>query len=177
MPSGAPASSRGSRRTTSLPSSARASTSDPAATAYVTKVLIERQRKVLQTWLNVVTPLVDPALSADGVLHATNAAVAAGVADAPKRYTAQWFVWNNAAGTRQPIGRVVEVGGAADLTLPLPVALASRQAGEYIGVSVTGDDAAHPGWRGHPATFSFRRTPGGWETVGIERDGRPLEDP
>ena len=37
--------------------------SDPAATAYVTKVLIERQRKVLATWLNVVTPLVDPVVT------------------------------------------------------------------------------------------------------------------
>jgi hypothetical protein len=57
------------------------------------------------------------------------------------------------------------------------VALASRPPGEYIGVSVTGDHAVHAGWRAHPATFSFRRTPGGWQTVGIERRGRPLEDP
>ena len=151
--------------------------SDPAATAYVTKVLIERQRKILATWLNVVTPLVDPVIGSDGVLHATNAAIEAGVADAPRRYTAQWFVWDNTTGVRKPIGSVAEVGGSADLTLPLPVALASREAGEYIGVSVTGDHAAHAGWRSHPATFSFRRTPRGWETVGIERDGRPLEDP
>ncbi len=151
--------------------------SDPAATAYVTKVLIERHRKILATWLNVVTPLVDPEISSDGVLHATNAAVAAGVAEAPKRYTAQWFALNNASATTQPVGSVVELAGPADLTLPLPVGLASRPAGEYIGVTVTGDHPAHPGWAKHAVTFSFRRTPGGWETVGIERDGRPLEDP
>ena len=62
--------------------------SDPAATAYVTKVLLERRRKVLETWLNAVTPLVDPAI-VDGVLRATNAAVAAGVADAPRAIPAQ----------------------------------------------------------------------------------------
>jgi hypothetical protein len=149
--------------------------SDPAATAYVTKVLVERQRKVLTTWLNGVTPLVDPVLSADGVLQATNAAVAAGVADAPRRYTARWFAWDNAAGTIQPIGSLVEVAGSANLTLPLPVALASRRAGEYIGVTVTGEHPAHPAWAEHPVTFSFRRTAGGWEPVGVTRDTKPVE--
>jgi hypothetical protein len=143
--------------------------SDPKATAYVTKVLIERQRKVLETWLNVVTPLVEPAI-VDGVLRATNAAVAAGVADAPRRYTAQWFSWDNAAGTRQPVGGVVELAGPPDLALPLPVVLASRGTGEYIGVTVTGEHPGHPGWAAHPVTFSFRRTAGGWEAVGITRE-------
>ena len=145
--------------------------SDPAATAYVTKVLLERRRKVLETWLNGVTPLVEPAI-VDGVLHAVNVAVAEGVADAPKRYTAQWFTWNNAAGTRQPVGGEVELAGSADLALPLPVALASREAGEYIGVTVAGEHPAHPGWAAHPVTFSFRRTPAGWEAVGITREPR-----
>jgi hypothetical protein len=149
--------------------------SDPAATAYVTQVLVERQRKVLATWLNAVTPLVDPAIAADGVLRATNAAVAAGVADPPRRYTCAWFLWNNAAGTRQPIGSPVEVAGAADLTLPLPAELARRQAGEYIGVQVTGEHPAHPAWAEHPVTFSFRRTAAGWEPVGIVRGVAPLE--
>jgi hypothetical protein len=153
---------------------AKAEYSDPAATAYVTKVLIERQRKILETWLNAVTPLVEPAL-VDGILRASNAAVAAGVADAPRRYTAQWFAWDNAAGTRQPVGGVAELAGPADLTLPLPVALASRQVGEYIGVTVAGEHPGHPGWAAHPVTFSFRRTAGGWEAVGITRERR-LED-
>ena len=149
--------------------------SDPAATAYVTKVLIERQRKVLATWLNAVTPLVDPVVTPDGVLHLTNAAIAAGVADAPRGYRASWFVWDNANGKAQPIGSAVELPGSGDIALPLPVALASRQSGEYIGVSVTGDHPAHPGWRSHGVTFSFRRTGGGWEAVGILRDANPLE--
>jgi hypothetical protein len=136
--------------------------SDPAATAYVTKVLLERRRKVLETWLNVVTPLIEPAI-VDGVLRATNVAVAEGVADAPTRYTAQWFVWNNAAGTRQLVGSEAELAGPADLALPLPVALASREAGEYIGVTVAGEHQAHRGWAAYPVTFSFRRTPAGWE--------------
>jgi hypothetical protein len=149
--------------------------SDPAATAYVTRVLVERQRKVLATWLNAVTPLVDPVLSADGVFRATNAAIAAGVADAPRRYTARWFALDNAAGTRQPIGDAVEVAGTPDLALPLPVALASRPAGEYIEIEVTGEHPAHPGWARHPVTFSFRRIAGGWEPVGINREPKPPE--
>ena len=148
--------------------------SDPAATAYVTKVLLERRRKILETWLNGVTPLVEPAI-VDGVLHAVNVAVAEGVADAPKRYTARWFVLNNAAGTAQPIGNAVEVAGTADLALPLPAELAGRQAGEYIEVQVTGEHPSHPGWAEHPVGFSFRRTAAGWEPVGINRDVAPLE--
>jgi hypothetical protein len=148
--------------------------SDPAATAYVTKVLIERQRKILATWLNGVLPLVDPVLGSDGVLRATNAAVAAGVADARGRYTAQWSTLDYAAGSSKPIGEPVEVA-SADLALPLPAALASRPAGEYIEVDVRGTHPAHPGWAAHPVTFSFRRTAGGWELVGINRDAAPLD--
>ena len=97
--------------------------SDPTATAYVTQVLVERQRKVLATWLNGVTPLVEPTI-ADGVLQAENAAITAGVADAPKRYTAQWFAWDNAAGTRAPSVPWSRSPVQATLTLPLPAALA-----------------------------------------------------
>jgi hypothetical protein len=146
--------------------------SDPAATAYVTKVLLERRRKILETWLNGVTPLVEPAI-VDDVLRATNIAVAEGVADAPKRYTARWFIWNNAAGTRQPVGGEVELAGPADLALPLPVALASQGTGEYIGVTIAGEHSAHTGWAAHPVTFSFRRTEGGWDAVGVSREPRP----
>ena len=145
--------------------------SDPKATEYVTEVLVERRRKVLAAWLNGVTPLVDATL-ADDLLRATNVAIAAGVADKPARYTARWFVWNNLDGTQQPVGSVVELAGPADLTLPLPVALASRRPGEYIGVTVTGEHPSHPGWAAHPVTFSFRRTPEGWAAVGVSRDRR-----
>jgi hypothetical protein len=154
---------------------AKGAYTDPEATAYVTRVLLERQRKVLAVWLNAVTPLVDPVITPDGVLHVTNAAIAAGIADAPARYTATWFLWNNAAGTTQPIGNPVELPGSADPALPLPAELAGRQAGEYIGVRVSGDHPAHAGWAAHPVTFSFRRTATGWEPVGITRGAPPLE--
>jgi hypothetical protein len=147
----------------------KAEYSDPKATEYVTAVLVERQRKVLATWLNGVTPLVEPVID-DGVLRASNAAIAAGVADPPRRYTGQWFTWDNAAGTRRPVGGLVELAGPGDLTLPVPAALAGTGVGEYIGISVTGEHATHRGWAAHPATLSFRRTAGGWEAVGITRE-------
>ena len=125
------------------------------------------------SWLNGVTPLVEPVI-ADGVLHAVNVAVAEGVADAPTRYTAQWFIWNNAEATRQPVGSQAELAGSSDLTLPLPAVLASREPGEYIGVTVAGEHPAHPGWAAHPVTFSFRRVPGGWDAIGITRE--PLQE-
>ena len=55
---------------------AKARYSDPRATDYITATLIERRNKVLRTWLTAVNPLVDFALSADGELTFTNAAVA-----------------------------------------------------------------------------------------------------
>lgn len=145
--------------------------SDPAATAYVTQVLVERRRRVLDTWLNGVTPLVEPSI-ADGVLRASNAAVDAGVADAPRRYTAQWFAWDNATGGQRLVGEPVELAGSVPFSLALPQALASAGAGEYIGITVTGDHPAHPGWAAHPVMFTFRRTAGGWEAVGISRERR-----
>ena len=74
------------------------------------------------------------------------------------------------AGDRDLLTSIIH--GSADLALPLPAALASRRPGEYIGVTVTGEHPSHPGWAAHPVTFSFRRTPGGWEAVGVSRDRR-----
>ena len=104
--------------------------SDPAATAYVTKVLLERRRKILETWLNGVTPLVEPAI-VDGVLHAVNVAVAEGVADAPKRYTARWFVLEQRRRDgASPSVDAVELAGTGRPGSAVAGALAGRQAGE-----------------------------------------------
>jgi hypothetical protein len=149
--------------------------SDPAASSFVTEVLVERRRKVLATWLNAVTPLVEGSI-VGGQFRASNAAIDAGVADAPRRYVARWFAWDNPAGVQRPIGAPVELAGSAPVALALPEALASPGAGEYIGITVTGDHPAHAGWAAHPVTFSFRRTTGGWEAVGISRERRQ-EDP
>ena len=66
----------------------KAAYSDPAATDFMTKTIIARRDKVVATWINQVCPVVDTALSADGTLTFTNAAVDAKAATAPERYRA-----------------------------------------------------------------------------------------
>ena len=55
--------------------------------------------KVLKSWLNGTNPVVDPALSAAGVLTFANAAQKAGVGDAAERYTIQWSHVRQRVGT------------------------------------------------------------------------------
>jgi hypothetical protein len=53
----------------------KAAYSDPAATYFITKTIIARRDEVVAAWINHVCPVVDTALSADGTLTFTNAAV------------------------------------------------------------------------------------------------------
>ena len=53
----------------------KAAYSDPAATDFMTKTIIARRDKVVAAWINQVRAVVDAALSADGTLAFTNAAV------------------------------------------------------------------------------------------------------
>ena len=55
----------------------KAQYSDPRATEFLTKALIERRNKVVATWLNEVAPVVDAALAPDRAFTFANAAVAA----------------------------------------------------------------------------------------------------
>jgi hypothetical protein len=136
---------------------------DPGATRYLTATLIARRDKVLRTWLNQVNPLVNVAIDDPAVLTFENAAVAAGVATPAQSYTLQWFRFDNAIDSKLPMAEPATV---TRLRAPVPAAL--RGAGEYAGVTITAQHPDQPGWR-RPATFYFRRTATGWETVGIER--------
>jgi hypothetical protein len=144
----------------------KANYSDPRATEYMTATLIKRRDKVLQTWLNGVNPVVDPALSAAGRLTWSNAAVAARMADAPASYTLQWFRFDNAAQTRANVGEPTTVT-ADDATAP--AALLGQSGADYIGVAITAKHATHSAWA-KPATFYFRRAADGWTWVGAERE-------
>lgn len=151
--------------------------SDPQATAYITDTLLVRRDKVLRTWLNAVAPLVEARLGADGRLSCVNAAVAAGVATPAQAWTLDWFTLDNATGATTPAGDQQRIdGGSADggrtIEAQLPEALSlhiGRGAQEYIGVRIAGVHAEQPAWGTHPATFFFRRTAAGWETVGVQR--------
>ncbi len=145
----------------------KANYSDPRATEFMIATLIKRRDKVLRTWLNGVNPVVDPALDANGTLTFANAAVIAGVATAPASYTVQWFRFDNATDTRQPIGDAVTLSSP---TSDAPNALRTgARAGEYIGVTLTAKHSEQPAWA-KPATFYFRRVANGWQWVGAERD-------
>jgi hypothetical protein len=139
--------------------------SDPRATDYITETIIKRRDKVLRRWLNGVNPVVDPALAADGTLSFANAAIAAGVATAPERYTLQWFRFDNATDTRTNVGDPQTVSATSTRA---PDSLLQARAGEYIGVEVTATHAEHPAWAA-PATFYFRRAADGWTWMGAER--------
>ena len=140
--------------------------SDPRATEYMTATLIKRRDKVTRVWLNQVNPVIDPSLSANGSLSFTNAAVTAGVADAPASYGLQWFRFDNASDTRTNVGDVVTITGA---TAQAPEALTGPDGGDYVGVVITATHALHPAWA-KPVTFYFRRTSDGWTWVGAERE-------
>ncbi len=145
----------------------KAEYSDPAATDYMTKTIIARRDKVVATWINQVCPVVDAALSADGTLAFTNAAVDAKAATAPERYELSWFRFDNPTDGRTPVGEPMVVSsGSARAPEGLMV-------GDFVGVSVTATHPRQPGWA-TPSTFFFRRGGAGtpvasWSLVGVER--------
>jgi hypothetical protein len=139
---------------------------DPRATEYMTATLIKRRQKVVSAWLNGVNPVIDPSLTAAGRLTWSNAAVAAGVADAPASYSLQWFRLDNISNTRTEVGSSMTVSGNEATA---PPAVLGGDGGAYIGVSLTAEHPAHPAWA-KPATFYFRRGAGAWVWVGAERE-------
>jgi hypothetical protein len=141
----------------------KAAYSDPAATDFLTKTIIARRDKVVAAWINQVCPVVDPALSADGLLTFANAAVEAKAATAPERYELNWFRFDNATEQRAPVGGAVTVSSGSARA---PEGLS----GDFVGVTVTATHPQQPGWK-NPSTFFFRRgaAAGGWSLVGVER--------
>lgn len=141
----------------------KAQYSDPRATDYLTQTIITRRDKVAATWLNVVNPVVNPALQSDGTLTFENAAVAARAADPGEDYTLQWFRFDNAVNQATNVG---EPQNVQELRARVPEGLLTS--GEYVGVTIAGRHAKHPGWT-IPARFYFRRSNAGWMLVGVER--------
>jgi hypothetical protein len=141
---------------------AKARYSDPAATAYVTKTLVERREKVLRTWLTGVNPVVDVRLAADGRLSFSNAAVEAGVGTAPASYRLAWFALDNATGQRTPLGEPSSITSPEGVLPPLTTSPT------FVGVDISAGHADHSSWS-HPVTAVFRRESAGWSTVGLSR--------
>ena len=139
--------------------------SDPAAEKYLGDVLLERRDKIGKAFLPAVNPLVDFALDDAGVLTFDNAAVRAGVAEAPRAgYQASWFAFDNATGQARPIG---ETGRSPALRFQAPAGLPG-ETGAYVKVQVSAIDPPDPSWT-TPVEVYFRRQAGGWKLVGLER--------
>jgi hypothetical protein len=138
---------------------------DPRVTEYVTKTLLERRAKVLNTWLNGVNPIVNVALSRSGELTFENAAERAGVAKPAERYHIQWSRFDNISGTHDPVGDELTVSTPR---AEAPAALTSDRP-EYISARLAAFHPDQPGWAG-PVVAYFRRADDGWSLVGLERN-------
>jgi hypothetical protein len=139
--------------------------SDPRATEYITRTLLERRTKVLDAWLNGTNPLVDVMLSGTGELTFRNAAETSGVGKAAERYSIQWSRFDNATGTH------TNAGDEQTVTTPharAPAALLADRP-EYIAAQLRAFHADHPNWS-QPLVVYFRRAGSGWSLVGLERN-------
>jgi hypothetical protein len=142
---------------------AKARYSEPGAADHIATTLIKRRDKVLRAWLTQVNPLSEAALSADGVLTFRNDAVEARVASPVTRYTLTWSRFDNA--TRSPVGEPTQ-RTATEPRAAAPAALV--EGAEFVSVAVRTVHPEYPQWD-TPVTFTFRRTPNGWQAVGIDR--------
>jgi hypothetical protein len=139
--------------------------SNPGATEYLTKTLLERKSKVLSTWLNGTNPIINVRLSPSGGLTFENAAEQAAVAKAADHYTVQWARFDNLTGTH--------ADAAAEETLretrsQAPAALLAARP-DYISARLRAFHPEHPAWA-HPLVVYFRRAGDGWALVGLERN-------
>jgi hypothetical protein len=136
--------------------------SDPRATEYITETLIERRNRVVRTWLPVVNPLVDFALSADGQLTFGNAAVAAGIATPATSYRARFARFDNATGSTSDEMEVT----ATDARLAAPASIVAGS--QFVQVEIASVHPQFPAWN-TPVTVHFRRDGTGWTLVGVKR--------
>src|SRR5690606_19870996 len=103
--------------------------------------LIARRDAIARTWLTGVTPIAEPALSADGQLTFVDAAAAAGVTSGA-RYTVQWQHFDNTTRTLTPTGGPVT---SDEPSADAPEAI--RSAAGYVAASVSVEHPGYPAWR------------------------------
>jgi hypothetical protein len=139
--------------------------SDPRATQYLVETLLARKSKILMAWLNGTNPIVNPLLSAPGVLTFENAAEQAGVAKAAERYTVNWSRFDNATGTHQPVGDETTV---TERRAQAPASLLATNP-EFVAARLRAFHPDRPEWA-QPLMVYFRRGDGGWTLVGLERN-------
>jgi hypothetical protein len=136
--------------------------SDPRATEFVTKTLIERRDKVLRAWHNAVLPVDGFQLSESGELTFVNSSVDAGLATAPSEYRLRWYRFDNATGAHEVAGDEIAIREPRTLLPP------TLRDAPFVAVALHGLHPDHPAWL-RPTRVYFRRTAAGWQTVGMER--------
>jgi hypothetical protein len=137
--------------------------SDARATDYLVETLLVRRRKVLTAWLNGTNPIVRPALDPSGLLTFDNAAVQAGVAKPPDRYTIEWSRFDNASETHE------RAGSEQTVTEPRAQAPASLLDAPFVAARIRAYHPEQAAWA-EPVTVYFRRGASGWTLVGLERN-------
>jgi hypothetical protein len=132
---------------------------DAESAKFLTRAIIDRRRRILQTFLPKVNPIVEPALDAKGRLTFKNAAVEAGVAERAPGYRALWYTFDNDIDTATLVATTEETQS--------PMLMPNMPAAEYIKVDIAavGGPAA---WT-QPVSAYFRRNSGNWILVGFER--------
>ncbi len=136
----------------------------PDAAGHLTEILVQRRNKIAAAYLPAINPLVNFTLGAEG-LSFENAAVAAGVAEAPTGgYRVRWLRFDNTTGDTKEIAPPSVV---ARTPAPAPAGLPG-DAGSYLKVQVSAVQSPHAAWA-TPIDTYFRRTPAGWTLVGLTR--------
>jgi hypothetical protein len=152
---------------------------DPRAEQFLAQALIERRDKIGGAFLTSVNPVVDPALTEDGTLTFTNAAVQFGFALAPARYLTAWHRFDNETGETERIGQ--SEGTGEQVTAPAGALTRTKPestrpgGGMFIRVDIAAPDAHHASWSA-PVHAYFRHGADGWKLVGFERmpDAAPM---
>jgi len=152
---------------------AKARYSEPGAAEHIAATLIKRRDKVLRAWLTGVNPLVNAKLSSDGILTFENAAVDAGIAMPPTSYRLTWSRFDNATGETTSAIEGGIVGGPNGVTEPRLDTPKPLLDSAFLRVSVRAIHPDYPAWS-NPVTFTFRRNGTQWETVGLDRNSKPL---
>src|SRR5262245_55722751 len=136
--------------------------SDPASEKAIADIMIKRRDKILQAYLPAVNPIVTPSLQNDR-LSFENAAVSAGVADAPEGYAASWFHFDNTTGETRPLAAT----SSHTTTIAAPAGLPTTT-GSFVAIDLSANSRAYPNWM-RPVRTYFRLDADGWKLVGLER--------
>jgi len=137
--------------------------SDPEQERYFHQVLVERQRKSAQHYMNRVNPLDEFEVTDEGLRFA-NLSERYGFAEAGTRYHMSWSVYDNDTATVRPL---TDAATRPDTVLPLPANIAVT--GEtYLMAEIRSRHDAFPAWN-QPVRVYLRQTDGTFDVVGIER--------